>query len=721
MASSYRSRAAHFSLPVRNVANRRNRDKNRATTDPPIGTEGGRRARNAGTAQIGPSPNQPQQPLDEETRQLAKGYFKLIQAVHHKNVIDRAISAQAPPKGMAKHVLKLTAFIKPSSPTVEVRQALANNTHNWMHNNLSILQDHYLQTILTHNSLPYNRIAFSVATNWARKRYRARLAHSTVQTAQSLLECHSEPSHVSESLQSSSVGSPLVVGGTPPRADLGDEGEFPPLPKPQATMLNSRSLYMGPKTPLVQQIVDINNRLVCVGGEEPVVRSKTSTLVHTQSTPRSDCRDLTPSAGRIQTERPPLALSPIVQIKRSTGTNSTLVPPRVRSHLSPSASGPPRPPPPPPPPPSSRQAQRQVSRVREEGPLFSSSDEDFVDPRPGRKRRPTTGNRSEGQIKKVSQLIQNIPAKNRSLQLPKPHLSNVAVLNDELPFDLAASNPSADSAGRATGPGPGSNPKPGAVSGSHVQKEVVGTQMMRQRSPKHNNADLQNENTFSDPNTKTTSGEPTPMGSPVPTNKASCLLEGEGKTQSRTGGQTQAAFVPTYHKARPGRKLVDWSFEGRKPIWFIGDSNLNRIPSFHNQDIQVDSYPGASFYHFWQLMERTAAHPLVKVVVLSVGMNNKDQDPKKTSIKQLRLLYNKARSVFPNACLYFPMINYSPLLPREQQEHLEKINLFISSRLPFLQPLPDHLFHTAADNVHWTQTTARNMFEHWGTQLQINL
>ena len=55
---------------------------------------------------------------------------------------------------MAKHVSKITAFIKPSSPTDIVRQELAKNKESWMTNNLNILCAHYLNIIfhiITHD------------------------------------------------------------------------------------------------------------------------------------------------------------------------------------------------------------------------------------------------------------------------------------------------------------------------------------------------------------------------------------------------------------------------------------------------------------------------------------------------------------------------------------------------------------------------------------------
>lgn len=269
------------------------------------------------------------------------------------------------------------------------------------------------------------------------------------------------------------------------------------------------------------------------------------------------------------------------------------------------------------------------------------------------------------------------------------------------------------------GPGLGSDPTTKRGPSPLTNKMVVGDKMMIQRSARHNTAGFNVKVTSSDP-TKTTfceSGDPTAPGPAFTPNTTSTGMDRTGPEQRRAG----TACLPVYHKTRQGRKIQDWNFRGEKPIWFLGDSNLNRFPAYQNQDIQIDSYPGASFYHFQHILDKTPIHPSVKVVVLSVGINNRDQDPHKTSIKQLRILYRRAESVFPNANIYLPLLNYSPLLPREQQQNLNTINHFISSRLPFLGPLPGGRFHTTSDNIHWTQETAREVLESWCRELQINL
>lgn len=87
------------------------------------------------------------------------------------------------------------------------------------------------------------------------------------------------------------------------------------------------------------------------------------------------------------------------------------------------------------------------------------------------------------------------------------------------------------------------------------------------------------------------------------------------------------------HKAHKGWKVIDWHFRNNKPIWFLGDSNSNCMPTHCFGETQINSYLGASFYHFHQILEKTPTHPPVNLVVLSVGIDNRDQDPHKTSIK----------------------------------------------------------------------------------------
>lgn len=84
------------------------------------------------------------------------------------------------------------------------------------------------------------------------------------------------------------------------------------------------------------------------------------------------------------------------------------------------------------------------------------------------------------------------------------------------------------------------------------------------------------------------------------------------------------------------------------------------------------------------------------------------------------MLYKKAQSVFPNADVFFPLINFSPLLPKEEQQNLTSINNFAAKRFQILKPLPDDQFNTVGDNIHWTPETTQNILVNWCKQVQID-
>lgn len=99
-----------------------------------------------------------------------------------------------------------------------------------------------------------------------------------------------------------------------------------------------------------------------------------------------------------------------------------------------------------------------------------------------------------------------------------------------------------------------------------------------------------------------------------------------------------------------------------KPILFIGDSNLSRIPTFTDPNIQVDSFPGAQFHHLTEVIGKLEPQGKVKTVVLAVGLNNGLRGTATlTNIKQLNRLVIRARFTFPNATLHIPIIQYHPI------------------------------------------------------------
>ncbi|KAK2846307.1 hypothetical protein Q7C36_011161 [Tachysurus vachellii] len=117
-----------------------------------------------------------------------------------------------------------------------------------------------------------------------------------------------------------------------------------------------------------------------------------------------------------------------------------------------------------------------------------------------------------------------------------------------------------------------------------------------------------------------------------------------------------------YRHINTVKKRTDWSITIHQPVVFIGDSNLSRIPSIPVPNVQVDSFPGAKFSHLASILSKLSTHPHTQKVVLAAGLNNIEQHPQKTAIKQLQGLWRDARRTFPNATIYTPIINFSDSL-----------------------------------------------------------
>lgn len=83
--------------------------------------------------------------------------------------------------------------------------------------------------------------------------------------------------------------------------------------------------------------------------------------------------------------------------------------------------------------------------------------------------------------------------------------------------------------------------------------------------------------------------------------------------------------------------MQDWSLTLKKKILIIGDSNLSRILGFDNPDIQIDSYPGATFRHAVAIMEKVTILVQAQLVILSFGLNHKSQNVERTAIKQFQI------------------------------------------------------------------------------------
>lgn len=180
--------------------------------------------------------------------------------------------------------------------------------------------------------------------------------------------------------------------------------------------------------------------------------------------------------------------------------------------------------------------------------------------------------------------------------------------------------------------------------------------------------------------------------------------------------QPTAGCTPTRRPTRhlnTSSKLKDWSLCIRKKHVIIGDSNLSRFPPFQNPDLQVDSYPGATFRHAESILHRTVATTAVETIILSFGVNSRHLKPRPTAIKQLQAALRAAKSSFPTATILIPILNFSSALPLQQQLNLQVLNTYITKHHDFIPHLPLREFKTEKDNIHWTHDTATRIFQHW--------
>ncbi|KAI9533357.1 hypothetical protein NQZ68_024411, partial [Dissostichus eleginoides] len=120
---------------------------------------------------------------------LTKTYFKLLQAIHHVEILDEAARRGSPPPGMARKAQFLTSFIKPAAPNSRTLKLVEENTSMWMQRNLDILKTHYTDLLrdLSFNLTPFRIDAFDRAIIWAGKHYHNKLTPSSISALHSLL------------------------------------------------------------------------------------------------------------------------------------------------------------------------------------------------------------------------------------------------------------------------------------------------------------------------------------------------------------------------------------------------------------------------------------------------------------------------------------------------------------------------------------------------------
>lgn len=161
----------------------------------------------------------------------------------------------------------------------------------------------------------------------------------------------------------------------------------------------------------------------------------------------------------------------------------------------------------------------------------------------------------------------------------------------------------------------------------------------------------------------------------------------------------------------------------------LGDSNIKNITNLETEvrSIEFHAFPGAKLTHFENLMSPTL-HPQItpKVVVLSIGMNNRSNRPAIIE-HQLRNMLHNASKYFPNATIHIPLINIPPEIPDYQQTNLKQLNQLtntLSKQLhtfKIIPILPQENFKInpkdTRHKIHWSTETANSIITHWTSYL----
>lgn len=191
----------------------------------------------------------------------------------------------------------------------------------------------------------------------------------------------------------------------------------------------------------------------------------------------------------------------------------------------------------------------------------------------------------------------------------------------------------------------------------------------------------------------------------------------EESSQSPPPAPTSPAKHPNLPTRHPNtqKKLQEWSLDIRKSSLIIGDSNVSTFPSFSSEDVQIDSFPGAKWCHAQALLQKAVSSAEVEIIILSFGLNNRSQRDKNTPITDLKKTLQTARTEFPEAEIYVPVVNFSSALPQSEQDTLLHLNTYITGLMNHIPALPEEKFETGKDNIHWTDATAMHMLEHWST------
>ena len=177
---------------------------------------------------------------------------------------------------------------------------------------------------------------------------------------------------------------------------------------------------------------------------------------------------------------------------------------------------------------------------------------------------------------------------------------------------------------------------------------------------------------------------------------------------------------PTYH---PKDHKDAWRLRPSREILIFGDSNLNRIPLITDDRVQIESYSGMNLHWGAEVLNKMEENNTTKHLIISLGINNKDNKTAETSRKSLARVKKAAEDKFPNADIRIALVNYPNYLNRWQKGILDGLNNEMQKNLgpgetnwKTIPKLATGLFqtrHLEDTDIHWTSNTGQAMLKHW--------
>ena len=168
-------------------------------------------------------------------------------------------------------------------------------------------------------------------------------------------------------------------------------------------------------------------------------------------------------------------------------------------------------------------------------------------------------------------------------------------------------------------------------------------------------------------------------------------------------------------------KNKDWQFSAvEEKTLILGDSNLSRISKSRVQHLDIRSYPGAKLQHITSLLQKASkTSPKPETVIISVGINDRDNNPKATSFPEFQRLAKQAKYTFPSSKLWFVPTQFKPQhLNQKQIANLKTLNEKIQESelldiIPWIEDSSFKIDPCDPYQIHWTTQTANNLLDHW--------